>query len=104
MSSSDFEIPAFFLHLQIHLSRWCFTQHVYSTSTLLLAHVCFEFFIAKGADRSRFTAFKSECQLESSQRCLLSYGTYLVLFHIHTGSMNGSALLYIVVQHSTPAV
>lgn len=60
--------------------------------------------VRAGLGLVQFTAFESECHLEGSQRCLLSYGTYLMLFHIRTGSTNGSCLLYVVVQHSTPGV
>lgn len=98
----------FFHHLQIDLSRWCFTQHIYSKSCLL--HVCFEYFIAKGVDRyhlAPFTTLNSKYQLEGSQSCILPYDTYLILFHVITGSAYGSCLLYIVVwlvEYSTPGV
>lgn len=50
--SSDFKIPTFFLHLQTDLSRWCFTQHIYSKSWFV--HICFELFLAESADRTQF--------------------------------------------------
>lgn len=83
MCSSDLKIPTFFLCLQIHLPRWCFAQDIYSKS--FLVHVYLKFFIAKG----EFTALKYKCQLEGSQRCSLSYGTYFKLLYIFTGSLVG---------------
>lgn len=81
--SSAFKRLMFFLRLQLDLSRWCFTQHIYSEPCLV--HTCFEFLLQEartGLSLASFTAFKSKCQHEGSQRCLLSchishYFTYL---------------------------
>lgn len=83
MCSSDLKILMFFLCLQIHLPRWCFTWDIYSKS--FLVHVYFNFFIAKG----EFTALKYKCQLEGSEICSLSYGTYFKLLYIFTVSLVG---------------
>lgn len=86
MCSSDLKIPTFFLCLQIHLPRWCFTQDIYSKSCLV--HVYLGFLLQK-VQKGEFTALKYKCQLEGSQRCLLSYGTYFMLLYLFTGSVSG---------------
>lgn len=80
--SSTFKRPMFFLQLQIDLSRWYFSQHIYSEPCLV--RTCFELLLQEvwtGLSLASFTAFKTKCQHEGSQRCLLSYGTYLTISH-----------------------
>lgn len=46
-------------------------------------------FLLRNVQTGEFTALKYKCQLEGSQRCLLSYGTYFKLLYVFTGSLNG---------------
>lgn len=86
MCSLEFKIPTFFLHLQIHLSL---DGGLLSTSTPspALCMYALRVLLQKmwtGLSLAQFAAFKSKHELEGSQKCLLSNGTYLI-FHVFIG-------------------